>query len=93
MWGRRFVGQGGRTGRTRSVCSQVCFIPGCDGGKQLTMKEAKALVAGVAPVPDETTRPATKKEIIVRLIRNLIARAMASENATREAAPYTGTGM
>ena len=59
-----------------------------DGGKQLTMKEAKALVAGDVPVPDEITRPATKKEIIVRMIRNLLARAMASENATREAGPY-----
>jgi S1-C subfamily serine protease/regulator of sirC expression with transglutaminase-like and TPR domain len=59
-----------------------------DGGKQLTMKEAKTLVAGDTPVPDESTRPATKKEIIVRMVRNLLTRAMASETPAKEAAPY-----
>ena len=59
-----------------------------DGGKRLTMDEAKVLVAGAAPVPDETTRPATKKEVIVRLVRNLVASAMASANPAKEAAPY-----
>ena len=59
-----------------------------DGGKPLTVDEAKLLVAGAAPVPEEAMRPATKKEIIVRLVRNLLGGAMASPNASKEAAPY-----
>ncbi len=59
-----------------------------DGGKQLTMEEARELVAGDAPIPKETTRPASKKEIIGRVIRNLLARAMASENPAKQATPY-----
>jgi len=59
-----------------------------DGGTHLTMKEAKALVAGNSSVPDESTRPATKKEIILRMIRNLMARALESANPEKEATPY-----
>jgi len=59
-----------------------------DGGKELSLPEAKALVAGDAAIPDESTQPATKKEIILRMIRNLLGGAMSSENATREALPY-----
>ena len=59
-----------------------------DGGKPLTMEEGKALVAGGDPLPDASTRPATKKEIIVRMIRNLLGRAVASEKAVKDAPPY-----
>ncbi|MEQ1851685.1 MAG: transglutaminase family protein, partial [Chthoniobacteraceae bacterium] len=59
-----------------------------DGGKSLTMEEAGALVAGDAPLSEESTRPATKKDIILRMLRNLIGRAIASENPPRETAPY-----
>jgi regulator of sirC expression with transglutaminase-like and TPR domain len=59
-----------------------------EGGRQLTLDEAMTLVAGGAPVPDETTQPAAKKDIILRMIRNLLGRALASENPTKEAAPY-----
>ncbi len=59
-----------------------------DGGKPLTMDEAKALVAGDSPVPDETTRPAAKKDIILRMTRNLLGLALASENPAKEATPY-----
>ena len=67
---------------------EISLLDVFDGGKQLTMKEARTLVAGDVPIPDETMRPATKKEIILRMIRNLLASAMASEKATAEAAPY-----
>ncbi len=59
-----------------------------DGGKQLTMEEAKTLVAGDAAIPDEATQPASKRDIILRMIRNLLGRAMSSENAAKEAMPY-----
>ena len=59
-----------------------------DGGKALTMKEAKALVAGDVPIPDEIVQPATKKEIVVRMIRNLLAGGMTSENAAKQVPPY-----
>jgi regulator of sirC expression with transglutaminase-like and TPR domain len=59
-----------------------------EGGKELTMKEAKELVGGGAEVPEETTRPATKKEIVLRMIRNLLGRALESPNAANEAGPY-----
>ncbi|MEO6786693.1 MAG: transglutaminase-like domain-containing protein, partial [Chthoniobacteraceae bacterium] len=59
-----------------------------DGGKSLTMNEAKALVAGGAPIPDDTTQPAKKKDIILRMIRNLMASALASENPAKQAMPY-----
>jgi S1-C subfamily serine protease/regulator of sirC expression with transglutaminase-like and TPR domain len=59
-----------------------------DGAKSLTMEEAKALVAGDSPLPEESTRPATKKEIILRMLRNLIGRSLATENPSKETAPY-----
>ncbi len=59
-----------------------------DGGKQLTMDEARELVAGGAPIPRETTQPASKKDIILRMIRNLLTRALATENPAKEAMPY-----
>ncbi len=59
-----------------------------DGGKPLTIAEAKALVAGDAPIPDETMHPAKKKDIIVRMIRNLLGRAVASANPAKDAPPY-----
>ena len=59
-----------------------------DGGKALTMAEARALVVGDAPIPAETMQPAKKKDIIVRMIRNLLARAVASSNPAKEAPPY-----
>lgn len=59
-----------------------------DGGKALTMAEAKMLVAGDSPIPDETMQPAKKKDIIVRMIRNLLGRAVASANPAKEAPPY-----
>jgi len=59
-----------------------------DGGKSLTMAEARALVAGDTPIPDETMQPAKKKDIILRMIRNLIGRAVAAGNPAKEAPPY-----
>jgi S1-C subfamily serine protease/regulator of sirC expression with transglutaminase-like and TPR domain len=59
-----------------------------DGGKQLTLDEARAIVAGGGPVSEESTRPATRKDIILRVIRNLAGRALASETPGKEAAPY-----
>jgi serine protease Do len=59
-----------------------------DGGKQLTMEEARTLVVGDAPIPDQSMQPATKKDIILRMLRNLIGRALATANPSKEAAPY-----
>jgi regulator of sirC expression with transglutaminase-like and TPR domain len=59
-----------------------------DGGKTLTFAEAKTLVAGDSAIPDETMQPAKKKDIILRMIRNLIGRAVASPNPAKEAPPY-----
>ena len=59
-----------------------------EGGKELTMEQGKALVAADAPIPAEMTRPAPEKEIILRMIRNLIPRALASQSAAKVAAPY-----
>ena len=59
-----------------------------DGGKSLTMSEARALVAGDAPIPGESMQPAKKKDIILRMIRNLFGRAVASSNPAKEAPPY-----
>jgi S1-C subfamily serine protease/regulator of sirC expression with transglutaminase-like and TPR domain len=67
---------------------EFSLLDAFDSGKPLTMKEAKTLVAGDVPIPDQSMQPATKKEIIARMIRNLLARAMAPETATKEAAPY-----
>jgi len=59
-----------------------------DGGKPLTMDEARALVAGDSPLPHEATQPASKKEIILRMIRNLLGRALSVDDVTKEAMPY-----
>ena len=75
-------------GYRENVDDEFSLLDVFDGGKKLTMQEAKLLVAGDAPIPEETTRPASKKEIIGRVIRNLLARAMASENPPKQAAPY-----
>jgi regulator of sirC expression with transglutaminase-like and TPR domain len=52
------------------------------------MKEARALVAGDAPIADESMKPATKKEIVLRMIRNLMSRALESANPEKNATPY-----
>src|SRR6185436_4054743 len=38
--------------------SEFSLLDVFDGGKPLTMEEARELVAGDTPIPDETTRPA-----------------------------------
>jgi regulator of sirC expression with transglutaminase-like and TPR domain len=59
-----------------------------DCGTHLTMKEARALVAGDAPIADESMKPATKKEIVLRMIHNLMSRALESANPEKNATPY-----
>ncbi len=59
-----------------------------DGGKSLTLAEAREIVSPDATIPAESTKAAPKKEIILRMIRNLLGRALQSSDAPKEAGPY-----
>lgn len=59
-----------------------------EGGKALTMAEAQALVADGQTIPEEMLRPATKRDIILRMIRNLMSRSLETQNVAKEASPY-----
>ncbi len=56
-----------------------------DGGRTLTYAEADALASSHSEVPvrSEFMAPATKKEIVIRMLRNLHALAMESETGAR----------
>ena len=59
-----------------------------DGGKRLSMAEAIDVVSDGAIVPEKARQPASKRDIIVRMIRNLAGPQLETRNGAIEALPY-----
>lgn len=59
-----------------------------EGGKGRTFEEALAAVGADGELPERFTKPASKKDILLRMIRNLLGSASDSKLATQEALPY-----
>ncbi len=57
-------------------------------GKELTLGEAADLVSGDGVLSDKATQPASHKEIVLRMIRNLLNPVLESRQASAEALPY-----
>jgi len=57
-------------------------------GKTLTMEQAIALVSGSSSVPEKSKQPASKKEIILRMIRNLMSSQTESNSPATQSLPY-----
>lgn len=59
-----------------------------DGGKLLDEVEAAEVALGGESLPADSLKPATRKEIVLRMIRNLLGNALDGENASATAMPY-----
>jgi regulator of sirC expression with transglutaminase-like and TPR domain len=59
-----------------------------DGGKVLSMREALEIVSDGAIVPEKARQPALKRDIVVRMIRNLAGPQLEARNGAQEALPY-----
>jgi serine protease Do len=59
-----------------------------DGGKILSMREALEIVSDGALVPEKARQPAQKRDIVVRMIRNLAGPQLEARNGAQEALPY-----
>lgn len=68
--------------------AEFSIIDAYDGGKELTMAEAVELVSDSGRVPKKATQAATAREVVSRMIRNLLGPTLDARNASREALPY-----
>lgn len=59
-----------------------------DGGKQVSEVEAALIATGGESLPGESLKPASRKEIVVRMIRNLLSNALDADDAAVAAMPY-----
>lgn len=59
-----------------------------EGGKELTLEQGIALVSEEGMVPAKSTQPASKRDILLRMVRNLLSPALESKKPTVEALPY-----
>jgi regulator of sirC expression with transglutaminase-like and TPR domain len=59
-----------------------------NGGKLLTMEEAVADVSNDGWVPEKARQPASKREILLRMIQNLMGAPRDSAVAALESLPY-----
>ena len=59
-----------------------------EGGRLLTMEEGVAAVSADGVVPASAKRPSPKKDILLRMVRNLLGPLMDSRNTPKEALPY-----
>jgi len=59
-----------------------------DGGKEMSMEEGVALVTDDGLVTAKATEPARKRDIILRMIRNLVGPALESRKPAAESLPY-----
>ena len=59
-----------------------------EGGRLLTMEEGVAAVSEDGVVPASAKRPSSKRDILLRMVRNLLGPMMDSRNTPKEALPY-----
>jgi len=67
---------------------EFSFLDVYDGGKILTLEEAAALVSEDGVVSQRARTPATERDIILRMIRNLLGPLLDVRGSSREALPY-----
>ena len=59
-----------------------------DGGKEMTMEEAIEIVTDDGKVPEKSKQPAAKRDIVLRMIQNLLAPSMETRIPSKEGLPY-----
>jgi regulator of sirC expression with transglutaminase-like and TPR domain len=59
-----------------------------EGGRLLTMEEGVAAVSEDGVVPASAKRPSSKRDILLRMVRNLLGPMMDSRSTPKEALPY-----
>jgi S1-C subfamily serine protease/regulator of sirC expression with transglutaminase-like and TPR domain len=57
-------------------------------GKILTLTEAALDLSDLGHIPEEALKPASKRDIILRMLRNLLGNAMDEEDAAKNSLPY-----
>lgn len=67
---------------------EFSFLDVYDGGKILTLDEAAALVSEDGVISQRARTPATNRDIILRMIRNLLGPLLDLRSSSREALPY-----
>jgi serine protease Do len=67
---------------------EIALVDVYEGGRLLTMEEGVASVSEDGMVPPSAKRPASKREILLRMVRNLLGPLMDARNTPREALPY-----
>lgn len=67
---------------------EFMFLDVYDGGKELTLEEAAAIVSEDGLISRKARTSATNRDIILRMIRNLLGPLLESRSAAREALPY-----
>jgi regulator of sirC expression with transglutaminase-like and TPR domain len=67
---------------------EFTFLDVYDGGKELTLEEAAAIVSDDGVISRKARTPATNKEITLRMIRNLLGPLLESRSVAKEALPY-----
>ena len=75
-------------GYREAGAAQFSIIDAYDGGKELTLAEAVDLVSEDGRVSKKATQPATAREVVLRMIRNLLGPTLEARNASRESLPY-----
>ncbi len=75
-------------GFREDAAGEFSFLDVYDGGKELSLEEAAALVSEDGIVSKKARTPATNREIILRMIRNLLGPLIETRSPAREALPY-----
>ena len=75
-------------GYRRSSQDEFSLVDVYDGGKRLSMAQAIDVVADGNTVAEKARQPASKRDIIVRMIRNLAGPQLETRNGAMDALPY-----
>jgi serine protease Do len=67
---------------------ELALVDVYEGGRLLSMEEGVASVSEAGLVPASAKRPALKREILLRMVRNLLGPLMDSRETSKEALPY-----
>jgi regulator of sirC expression with transglutaminase-like and TPR domain len=75
-------------GYPKAEDGEIALVDVYEGGRLLTMEEGVASVSEDGLVPASAKRPALKREILLRMVRNLLGPLIDSRNTSKEALPY-----
>ena len=75
-------------GFREDAAEEFSFLDVYDGGKELSLEQASALVSEDGVVSKKSRMPATNRDIILRMIRNLLGPLLETRSPAREALPY-----